>query len=190
MRAVADWTGICATCGAIFHKHDRYRRKTPLLGVVFFIKRVYCPGCKKAHALIPCFVFPYSRVLASVKEAAIKDLCFERGTIEQLAELCGVEPVTIKSWWKNFRKATGELTAWVAKELAKTNRPADWLSGASFSERQRGRRLLLLFGLYRSTYHPEFLHGDFDLLCLLKPRIFLPSRRQNVRCKILPEILP
>jgi len=120
--------------------------------------------------------------MAAVKEKAIKNICFENQTIEQLAEVCGVEPATIKSWWKNFRKATGELTAWVAKELAKANRPADWLSGASFSERQRGRRLLILFGLYRSTYHPEFLHSDFDLFCLLKPCIFLPSRRQNVRC--------
>jgi len=181
MRAVTDWTGTCAACGLIFHKHDRYRRKTPLLGAVFFIKRVYCPGCKKAHALIPCFVFPYSRVLAAVKEAAIKGLCYESSTIEQLAELCGVEPATIKSWWKNFKKATGELTAWVAKELAKTNRPADWLSGEPDSERKRGRRLFSLFGLYRSAYHPEFLHGDFDLLCLLKPAVFLPSCRQNNR---------
>ncbi len=182
MQAVRDWRGSCASCGLIFHKHDRYQRKTPLLGVIFFIKRVYCPGCKKAHALIPCFVFPYSRVLAYVKEAAIKGLCYESGTIERLAELCGVEPATIKRWWENFRKAAGELTGWLAKELAAKNRRADWLSGEPGSERKRGQRLFSLFGLYRSTYHPEFLHGDFELLCLIKPCIFLPSARQNVRC--------
>lgn len=176
MQAVRDWRGSCANCGFIFYKHDRYQRKTPLLGVIFFIKRVYCPGCKKAHALIPCFVFPYSRVLAAVKERAIRGLCFESETIEQLAELCEVEPATIKKWWENFRNAIEGLTAWLAGKLAATNRSATWLNLNAETPRQKGQRFFTLFGYYRSSYHPQFKGADFDLLCLLKPLTFLPDR--------------
>ncbi len=174
-QTVAHWTGLCPTCNLYLHKHDSYRRKTPYLGATLFIKRVYCPGCKKSHALLPCFIFPYSRVLAVVKERAIRGLCFESETIEQLAELCDVEPSTIKKWWGNFRNATGELTAWLAKKLAATNRPAIWLNLSAETPRQKGQRLFTLFGYYRSSYHPQFQGADFALLCLLKPSIFLPS---------------
>jgi bacterioferritin-associated ferredoxin len=182
MQIVKDWTGVCADCGAIFHMHDSYRRKTPLFGVLFLIKRVYCPGCGKTHALIPCFVFPYSQVMAGIKEKAIRGICYETHTIEQLAELCAVEPATIKRWWECFNEASDNLANWLAEELASSTRVIDWLGGNCVSKRKKGRKLFSLFGLYRSTYHPDFIHGDFDLLCLKKPLVFSSSLRQRFRC--------
>ena len=119
--------------------------------------------------------------MAGVKERAIRGICYETHTIEQLAELCAVEPATIKRWWECFDEATGALIKWLAGELAKSNRIIDWLGGTDVSGRKKGRKLFSLFGLYRSTYHPDFIHGDFDLLCLKKPFAFLPSFRQRSR---------
>ena len=180
VQTVSTWTGTCE-CGFQFNKHGTYERKTPLYGVIFSIQRVYCPGCGKTHALIPCFVFPYSRVMASVKETAMRGICFENHTIEQLSELCGVEPSTIKRWWERFKAAADSLLQWLAGKLASSTRPATWLGGKYDSWRAKCRKLFTLFGLYRSTYHPEFLHSDFDLLCLMKPLVFLPTTRQSSR---------
>ena len=106
---------------------------------------------------------------------------FETHTIEQLSELCGVEPSTIKHWWERFRAAADGLLQWLASKLAASTRPATWLGGEYGSWRAKCRKLFALFGLYRSTYHPEFLHSDFELLCLMKPLVFLPASRQNFR---------
>jgi hypothetical protein len=122
--------------------------------------------------LIPCFVFPYSRVMAHIKEAAIRGICFETQTVEQLSELCGVEPATVMHWWKCFRAATNELLNWLARELAKSIEPATWLGGGFESTRAMGRKFFSLFALYRSTYHPHFAHSDFNLLCLVNPQVF------------------
>jgi len=119
--------------------------------------------------------------MAAVKEQAIRGICYETHTIEQLAELYAVEPTTIKRWWERFNEATDTLINWLAGELAKSNRMTDWLSGNCDSKRKKGRKLFSLFGLYRSTYHPDFIDGDFDLLCLKKPFAFLPSSRQRSR---------
>jgi hypothetical protein len=97
LQTAADWTGVC-NCKGRFIRHGTYRRKTPLAGAIFYIQRVICPSCDKTHALIPCFVFPYSWVMAHVKEAAIRGICYETHTIEQLAELCGAEPATVMRW--------------------------------------------------------------------------------------------
>jgi transcriptional regulator with XRE-family HTH domain len=171
-QTVADWTGNC-DCKGRFIRHGTYRRKNPLAGAIFYIQRVICPSCGKTHALIPCFVFPYSRVMAHIKEAAIRGICYETHTIEQLAELCGVEPATVMRWWKCFRAASGSLLSWLAGELARRVEPATWLGGGFESPRAMGRKIFSLFGLYRSTYHPKFIHSDFNLLCLVNPLVFL-----------------
>ncbi len=171
-QAVQAWVGICANCKCFFHKHDTYKRKTPLYGVIFRIKRVYCPCCGKSHALIPCFIFPYSRVLAHIKEAAIRGICYETHTIEQLAEIYGLEPYTIKRWWRNFRAASDGILKWLAKKLAYSNQPANWVGWNYNSTRAKGQKFFSLFGLYRSTYHPESLHSDFELLCLINHSVF------------------
>jgi len=171
LQTVSHWKGTCV-CGRFFQGHGTYLRKTPLLGVSFRIQRVICPGCGITHALIPCFVFPYSRVMAHVKELALRGICFEEHTIEQLAELCGVEPSTISNWWYRFKAASNSLLIWLARELASSEPPTTWLKGDYANDRHRGQKLFSLFGLYRSTYHPEFFHGDFHLLCLVKPFIF------------------
>lgn len=119
--------------------------------------------------------------MAAVKEKAIRGICYETHTIEQLAELCAVEPATIKRWWKCFNETADSLAKWLAQELAKSHRVIDWLGSNYNSKRSKGRQLFSLFGLYRSTYHPDFIHGDFDLLCLKKPFVFLPSFRQRFR---------
>ena len=119
--------------------------------------------------------------MAHIKETAIRGICYETQTIEQLAEICGVEPSTIKRWWEHFRVAANGLLKWLSTELASSTRPATWLGGNYHSDRAKGQKLFYLFGLYRSTYHPDFLHRDFDLLCLVKPLVFLPSCRQPSR---------
>ena len=171
LQTVAVWTGVCA-CKGVYIKHGGYRRKTPLVGAIFWIQRVYCPLCGKTHALIPCFVFPYSRVMAHIKEAAIRGTCYETQTIEQPAELCGVESATVMRWWKCFRTATGGLLNWLAGELAKSAVPATWLGGGFKTPRAMGRKFFSLFALYRSTFHPQFTHSDFNLLCLVNPLVF------------------
>lgn len=110
--------------------------------------------------------------MAYVKEAAIRGICFEEQTIEQLAEISGVDPSTIKAWWKKFSSASKELLQWLAKKLAYSSQPAVWLGGDYESTRAKGRKFFGLFGLYRSTYHPGFLHSDFELLCLVNPLCF------------------
>ncbi len=102
----------------------------------------------------------------------MRGICYGTHTIEQLAEICGVEPSTIKTWWKNFRAATDELFKWLSLKLAYSNQPAIWLGGNYDSSRAKGRKIFSPFGLYRSTYHPGFLHSDFDLLCLINPLCF------------------
>ncbi len=119
--------------------------------------------------------------MAAVKEKAIRGICYETHTIEQLAELCAVEPATIKRWWKCFNETADSLAKWLAQELAKSHRVIDWLGSNYDSKRSKGRQLFSLFGLYRSTYHPDFIHGDFDLLCLKKPFVFLSPFRQRFR---------
>ncbi|MBS4024307.1 MAG: hypothetical protein KGZ96_01385 [Clostridia bacterium] len=79
--AVAIWFGLCPTCLNPYHRHDTYRRKTPYLFGPILIQRVYCNSCKKAHALLPCFIIPYARVLDVVREAAIKGICFNSHTM-------------------------------------------------------------------------------------------------------------
>jgi len=78
-------------------------------------------------------------------------ICYETDTIEQLAELCAVEPATIKHWWECFSEAVDTLINWLAGELAKSNRMIDWVGGNCDSKRKKGRKLFSLFGLYRST---------------------------------------
>ena len=178
---MAVWTGICPDCGCLYIKYGTYPRKTPLYGVIFRIQRVICPRCGKTHALIPCFVFPYSRVMAHIKQMAIRGICLESHTIEQLAELCGVEPSTIKRWWKCFRAAANDILQWLAEKLASSPQPSTWLGGDYTCTRAKGRKIFELFALYRSTYHPDFPHTDFNLLCLAKPLVFVSPSRQASR---------
>ena len=79
----------------------------------------------------------------------------------------------VMRWWKCFRAASGSLLSWLAGELARRVEPATWLGGGFESPRAMGRKIFSLFGLYRSTYHPKFIHSDFNLLCLVNPLVFL-----------------
>ena len=174
---VSKWNGSCSKCDQSFIKHGHYVRKTPLAGVTLRIQRVICPACKKTHALIPCFVFPYSQVMAHTKELALRGICYETHTLEELAELCRVEPFTLHRWWQRFRIGATNMLAWLSQKLASTSPFVTWLKGDYSTDKLKCQKFFSLFGLYRSSYYPNFFHDDFNLLCLVKPLFFRqPSR--------------
>lgn len=94
------WAGLCPLCQIFYQHWGTYPRKTPYLFGPSSIRRVYCKSCKTSHALLPCFIIPYARVLDVVREAAIVGICFNTHTIEELAELLGVDPTTVSRWWR------------------------------------------------------------------------------------------
>lgn len=106
-KAAARWTGVCPVCHRPYQRYGTYLRKTPYPFGPSSIQRVYCEDCKRSHALLPCFIIPYARVLDVVKEAAIAGICFDTHTIEELAELMQVDPTTIAQWWRTFRNKAG-----------------------------------------------------------------------------------
>lgn len=170
VKAVNAWA---KANGHEYIGHGKYRRKTPAQVAAFWIYRVRSRQDGKTHALLPCFVNPYSRVLIHLKEAAIRNICFNEATIEVLAEFCRVSPSTIQRWWQRWKARTGKLLEWLAEELASSNRPTDWLGGNYHSDRARGRKVFTLLELYRDTFEPDFLHCDFALLNVINHSFFL-----------------
>lgn len=140
LQAALHWSGKCPACGVFFHKHSGYYRKTPFKGLTFRIQRVICPQCRATHSLIPCFIFPYDRVLAHVKQAALEGICYETRTLEQLAEFCGVDPSTVLNWWKRFRAVSQGLLKWLARELARLPSFAHWVRADYSTSRLLGKR--------------------------------------------------
>jgi len=94
-QTVILWFGVCLICQRPYQHYGTYSRKTPYQFGPFSIQRVYCVNCKKSHALLPCFIIPYARVLDVIREAAIVGICFNTHTIEELAELMNVDPTTV-----------------------------------------------------------------------------------------------
>ena len=177
LQAVLHWSGSCCKCGVPFCRHSGYYRKTPFGGLNFRIQRVICPQCQVTHALIPCFIFPYSRVLVHVKQAALEGICYENHTFEQLAEFCGVDPSTIKRWWRQFATVSQGLLQWLGRELARSPAFAHWVRGDYSTARLQGQKIFSLLQLYCSTFYPDYSHPSFCLLCLKKPLLFCQSYR-------------
>lgn len=117
-RTVAGWSGVCHICQKPYQHYGTYPRQTPRLFSPISIQRVYCPNCKKSHALLPCFIIPYARVLDVIREAAIVGICFDKHTIEELAELMDVDTSTVTRWWRIFRNKAGVLMMALAEKLA------------------------------------------------------------------------
>jgi transcriptional regulator with XRE-family HTH domain len=168
-KTADHWIGKCAICQRLYQHYGTYSRVTPYHLGPFSIRRVYCPDCKKSHALLPCFIIAYSRVLDVVREAAIAGICFEQHTIEELAELLDVDASTVARWWRIFRQKAGTLMMALAKKLADSPGLSDWVSGSFETDSQITKKILELIGRCRSTYSPDFLFCGFAWVNLFDP---------------------
>lgn len=133
------------------------------------IQRVYCVNCNKSHALLPCFIIPYARVLDVIKEAAIAGICFEKHTIEEIAELMGVDPTTVARWWRIFRNKAGAMIMALARKLADSPELADWASGNFKTVHGQVRKILELIGRCRATYSPGYAFCGFAWVNVFNP---------------------
>ena len=163
------WAGLCPLCQIFYQHWGTYLRKTPYLFGPFSIRRVYCKSCKTSHALLPCFIIPYARVLDVVREAAIAGICFNTHTIEELAELLGVDPTTVAQWWRIFRNKAGVLMMALSRELAESPQLSDWASGNIRTVYDEGKKILELIGRCRATYSPAFTFCNFAWVNVLNP---------------------
>jgi transposase-like protein len=152
-----------------------YPRKTPYLFGPFSIRRVYCKSCKTTHALLPCFIIPYARVLDVVREAAIAGICFNTHTIEELAEIMGVDPTTVARWWRIFRNKAGTLMMALVRELADSSQLSDWASGSIRTAYDESKKILELIGRCRATYSPAFAFSNFAWVNILNPYLLFES---------------
>ncbi len=168
-EAAASWRGICPLCQRPYHHHSSYPRKTPRFLAPFSIHRVYCINCRTSHALLPCFIIPFARVLDVVREAAIMGICHHLHTIEELAELLEVDPTTIARWWRIFRTKAGAMLEALSKKLAQSSPLAHWAGGSLATWREQGRKILELIGRCRATFHPRFMFCGFAWLNLHDP---------------------
>ncbi len=163
-EAAACWRGSCPFCQRPYHHHSSYTRKTPHLLAPFSIQRVYCINCGTSHALLPCFIIPFARVLDVVREAAITGICHNLYTMEELAEFLEVDPTTIARWWKIFRAKAGAMLEALSKKLAQSSQLAHWAGGNLDTWHERGRKILELIGRCRATFHPRFMFCGFAWL--------------------------
>ncbi len=170
-QAAGSWCGICPECKSVYQHYGTYPRKTPAPFGPAFIKRVYCKNCKKTHALLPCFIIPYSRVMNEVRQAAIAGISYGSHTIEQLAELTGVEPTTIARWWKIFCQKSGAMMKALSQKLAQSSQLINWLSGPLGTWHEKARKILELMGRCRATFFLDFQYGDFSWVNLFNPNL-------------------
>ena len=185
--ALLRWVGICPICQRPFWRHGSYPRITPQLLGTIYIQRVYCENCKKTHALLPCFIIPFARVLDVVREAAIMSICHNLHTIEELAEFLGVDPTTIARWWRIFRTKAGVMLQALSAILAQTSPLADWARGNFDTWRERGRKILELIGRCRATFYPGFMFCGLAWVNLLDPYLLfkrkgMPDRTPGSAC--------
>jgi hypothetical protein len=173
MEAVTVWIQSQAANGNHFIRYGSYSRKTPP-EIPLAICRVQSPE-GDTHALIPCFIIAYDRVKSYIKELVNRKICYEEATIEQLAELFNVEPITISRWWKQFKSQIDGLLAWLAKQLADTNQTTDWISGKYDSERVKGRKVFELLNRYARGF-PGFPYDNFALVNLMDSSLFSKSQ--------------
>jgi len=151
------WCGTCPICQSRYQHYGTYLRKTPYFLGPIFIQRVYCENCKKSHALLPCFIIPYSRVLDVVREAAIVGICFNTQTMEELAELMEVDTTTIARWWKIFRTKSSVLMSFLTEKLAQSSKLSGWASGFFQTSHEESKKIFRL--IYRSL---ELFSKDFS----------------------------
>ncbi len=175
-QTVAEWFGRCAICQRSFQNHGFYERKTPYLFGPFLIKRVYCKHCGITHALLPCYIIPYTRVLAVVKEAAITGICFNTHTIEELSELLEADPTTIARWWKIYRQKSGVLLTALSTKLAQSARLADWTGGPLDTWPQRAKKTLELIGKCRATFSSDFRYCGFAWVNIYDPYLLFKRK--------------
>ena len=168
-QEAAKWTGVCPVCNRLYQHYGYYPRTTPSL-FPSSIHRVYCETCKQSHALLPCFIIPYSRVMTSVLEAAIRGICFDTHTQEELAELLGVDPTTVSRWWRSFRQKFGVMMEALAEKLARSPQISDWASGSFRTNQEMAKKLFSL--IYRCRA-PDFAYGDFAWLNLFDPYLWV-----------------
>lgn len=160
-QAAASWSGMCPNCQTLYQHYGSYLRKTPYLLGPISIQRVYCNNCGKSHALLPCFIIPYARVLDVVREAAITGISFNTQTIEELAELLNVDPTTIARWWRIFRTKAGVLMTALTERLAHSPQLSDWASGTFHTPRERVRKILELIRRCQAFFSPDFAFCGF-----------------------------
>ena len=168
-KTAANWVRECTICQRTFQHYGYYSRETPHVIGPFAIQRVYCADCKVSHALLPCFIIPYARVLDVVREAAIAGICLQTHTIEELAELMGVDPTTVARWWKIFRNKAGSLMMALTRMLADSSQLSDWASGRIRTDYDQGKKIMELIGRCRATYSPGFAFSGFAWVNLLDP---------------------
>lgn len=172
----ANWFGLCSVCQRPFQHYGFYPRKTPCVIGPIAIQRIYCAQCEVSHALLPCFIIPYSRVLDVIREAAIVGICFQTHTIEELAELMSVDPATVARWWRIFRNKAGALMMALVKELAQSPQLSDWASGSIRTVHDEGKKILQLIGRCRATYSPEFAFCGFAWVNILDPYLLFEQK--------------
>ncbi len=167
--AVQMWSGNCPECHRPYHRHGRYTRKTPYYLGPIYIQRVYCKNCKKTHALLPCYIIPYSRVLAIIQQIAIQDIAFKRQTIEAIAELFELDPSTILRWWITFRNKTNKMLEYLSSLLAQPPHLTDWGSSDIDIHRQKACKILELMKRCRDVCNPDFAFCEFSMTNLYNP---------------------
>ena len=155
-QATALWSGVCPICQRHYQHYGTYSRITPYLFGPISIQRVYCNSCKKSHALLPCFIIPYARVLDVIREAAIIGISFNTQTIEELAELLDVDPTTVARWWRIFRTKSGVLMESLTKKLAQSPQLSDWTSGPLHTPHERTKKILELISRCKNFFSPGF----------------------------------
>ena len=180
-KTAASWRGACLICQKPYYHHGDYPRKTPYLLGPISIKRVYCPDCGKSHALLPCFIIPYARVLDVIREAAIVGICFNTHTIEELAELMDVDPTTIARWWRIFREKAGVMMMALAEILAQSSQLSDWASGSFDTWTGQARKILELMGRCRATFSPQFAFCGLAWVNILDPYLLFSRKGINDR---------
>jgi hypothetical protein len=116
----------CTVCGSKTHRHGGYWRNAWCTENTkkekLWIVRVRCAneGCGTTHALIPDFLIPFKKYVASeVEEAVMEQLIGPKmATLETEAE-----ESTIRRWWRQYKertaKAANELEALLMKEHSK-----------------------------------------------------------------------
>lgn len=164
-----SWVGVCPICQRTYQHYGTYPRITPYLLGPFSIRRVYCDNCGISHALLPCFIIPFARVLDVIREAAITGICFNQHTLEELAELMDVDTTTVARWWRLFRKKADVLMMALAKKLAHSPGLSDWISGNFRTDHEDARKILELIGRCRATYSPSFAFCGFAWVNVFDP---------------------
>jgi transcriptional regulator with XRE-family HTH domain len=115
-------------------------------------------------------------VLDVVREAAIAGICFNKHTIEELAELMGVDPTTVARWWRIFRNKAGALMMALVRELAESPQLSDWVSGSIRTVHDEGKKILELVGRCRATFYPGFTFCGFAWVNVLDPHLLFERK--------------